>query len=776
MSTRHPKRKPSFFWQGVLIVLPVVVLAVVGLVSLRQDKLLARHEAEVRAHALAHDLTEKVWQEIVLVPESERSRYPSFEVDHHGRLIFPPPVESVPRPRPLNPDELTEEQSRLWQSCQSSGNPADDLAAVAQACDQFLESKPTENFAAAAQFALGTLLAKQGQPMVAAERFDLILEKYPNAVGESGIPFQSLAQFKLLQLQSSLTNVTKLKHLPSLEAFYSNLVFHPTPLTPHLLSLKEPTQILRDPSQAGSIAQAAKVQPVRLKQGPLEVQPSFAPRTESSEDVRERWLRVWEEQESSRQLFEAAQSHLQTNPVISSAPSQIHSRGYVPSSLADRPLLMSTASQSRVSAPQLFWFKAGKTLLSRVTGDPRIISDRHWLASQSNSEGENCHIICRDETTIVPRLTQLVENTPQVPEYFGISLELAGRSIISSSNLPVLVEGSLGKAAGSGWKPAIHLAPPEILATSTKSEAGTPQLQLHVHLTSPQILFARQRERTVWFGLLISVSAAGALVGFVSAWRAFQKQQRLAEMKSNFVSSVSHELRAPIASVRLMAEGLQRGKVQDETKRQEYFRFIVQECRRLSSLIENVLDFSRIEQGRKQYDLEPTNMVSLVQGTAQLMQPQAAERQITISTSLPAETVIADVDGKALQQALVNLIDNAIKHSPSGSTVTVGLGSQASTVAACNSQLGDRIKLFVEDQGEGIPPDEHARIFERFYRLGSELRRETQGVGLGLAIVKHIAEAHGGSVTVQSQAGKGSRFTIELPVVKSEGAKTQSRT
>src|SRR2546423_44700 len=113
---------------------------------------------------------------------------------------------------------------------------------------------------------------------------------------------------------------------------------------------------------------------------------------------------------------------------------------------------------------------------------------------------------------------------------------------------------------------------------------------------------ACHRQRTALFGLLIAVSAAAAMVGFVTARRAFYRQQRLVEMKSNFVSSVSHELRAPIASVRLMAEGLERGRIQGPAKQQEYFHFIVQECRRLSSMIENVLDFSRIEQGRKQYE------------------------------------------------------------------------------------------------------------------------------------------------------------------------------
>ena len=281
------------------------------------------------------------------------------------------------------------------------------------------------------------------------------------------------------------------------------------------------------------------------------------------------------------------------------------------------------------------------------------------------------------------------------------------------------------------------------------------------------------------------------MVGLITAWRVFHRQQVLSELKSNFVSSVSHELRAPLASVRLMAESLERGKISEPPRQQEYFQLIVQECRRLSSLVENVLDFSRIEQGRKEYEFEPTDLVALTQQTVSLMEPYSAECQIKLTLVLPDHQLSTihyqlAIDGKAIQQALVNLIDNAIKHSPKGETVTVGLERaenrglreqpdngtsnlehRTSNFERKNSGSDHQspLTLWVEDRGEGIPPEEHRKIFERFYRRGSELRRETQGVGIGLSIVKHIVEAHGGRVVVRSALGKGTRFTIELPAV-----------
>ncbi len=277
-----------------------------------------------------------------------------------------------------------------------------------------------------------------------------------------------------------------------------------------------------------------------------------------------------------------------------------------------------------------------------------------------------------------------------------------------------------------------------------------------VDLADPDALYASYRRR-FWLAMgLILAATAAAFGGLASTWQAFRRQRRLAEMKSNFVASVSHELRAPIAAVRLMAESLERGTIENPERREEYLRVIGQELRRLSSLVENVLDFSRIDQGRTRYSFEPADLSALVSQTIELMGPYAAQRRVGLAASVPAGQVVHPrVDHQALQQALVNLIDNAIKHSASGAEVTIGLEADGGPAQA--------VRVFVEDSGPGIPAEDHQRIFEPFYRRGSELRRETQGIGIGLNIVKHVAEAHGGRVVVRSSPGEGSRFTIELP-------------
>ena len=375
-------------------------------------------------------------------------------------------------------------------------------------------------------------------------------------------------------------------------------------------------------------------------------------------------------------------------------------------------------------------------------------------------------------------INHILENAKNIPDYFGVSVELAGREV-ARHNVQLWSETyTMGRKGGTTKKTFVTTSPDlplsaandaygsktnrwlpvesAIFATATGTESAGQFLKVNIHLSSPTALYKLQRTRSIWFGGLILVSALAAFAGLASAYRSFQQQVRLSEMKSNFVSSVSHELRAPVASMRLMAEALDRGKIVAAEKQKEYYGFIVQECRRLSSMVENVLDFSRIDQGRKEYQFEPTDLQTLVEQTVKLMEPYAAERQVTLALANPSLSTLhssLSLDGMALQQALINLVDNAIKHSPAQATVNVGLESDEASV-----------RLWVEDCGAGIPAEEQEKIFERFYRRGSELRRETQGIGIGLTIVKHIVAAHGGRVIVQSGVGQGSRFTMELPV------------
>jgi signal transduction histidine kinase len=265
---------------------------------------------------------------------------------------------------------------------------------------------------------------------------------------------------------------------------------------------------------------------------------------------------------------------------------------------------------------------------------------------------------------VATRLEAVLKQTAGVPSYLSLNVHIAGAPIASPDSTSKVKPG-----------PTEATQRREILASAAEKSGDLELLKVDVVLADPALLYRQQRARTRWFATFVGLASVVALTGLFGAWRSFRQQERLNEMKSNFVSSVSHELRAPIASVRLMAENLELGKVQEEPRRMEYFRFISQECRRLSSLVENVLDFSRIEQGRKQYEFETVDLNGIIDSTVKLMQPPASERGVTLCVATRGGTMTpVSADGKALQQALVNLVDNAIKHSQRGSEVIVGTG------------------------------------------------------------------------------------------------------
>jgi len=256
----------------------------------------------------------------------------------------------------------------------------------------------------------------------------------------------------------------------------------------------------------------------------------------------------------------------------------------------------------------------------------------------------------------------------------------------------------------------------------------------------------------------LSILLALALLGGIAfAFRAADRAIKLSTMKSDFVSNVSHELRTPLASIRVFAELLRLGRVRSPEKIQEYGEYIEAESRRLSGLINNILDFSRIESGRKTYDFTVSDVGEVVAAVLKSFEIRLAPEGFQIqfqgsATPLPA----VEMDPDAISQAVHNLLDNAVKYSGESKEISVRL-----------SREDDSVVISVEDHGVGIAGDEQKKIFERFHRVSTGLVHDVKGSGLGLSIVHHIVQAHRGRVTVQSQVGKGSTFSIHLPIQRS---------
>jgi signal transduction histidine kinase len=255
--------------------------------------------------------------------------------------------------------------------------------------------------------------------------------------------------------------------------------------------------------------------------------------------------------------------------------------------------------------------------------------------------------------------------------------------------------------------------------------------------------------------MTLALLLAAVLLGGVGfALRAADRTMALSQLKSDFVSNVSHELRTPLASIRVFAELLRLGRVTAHDKVQEYGESIESESLRLTRLVDNILDFSRIESGRKTYRFEPVDVRAVVDSTLRSFDVRLRHDGFTVEIEAPAAPlprVAADAD--ALSQALANLLDNALKYSGDARRLTLRLASDA-----------DEVRIAVTDRGIGIPRPEHDKIFERFHRVGSGLVHDVKGSGLGLAIVRHIVEAHRGRIAVDSEPGRGSTFAIHLPV------------
>jgi signal transduction histidine kinase len=243
------------------------------------------------------------------------------------------------------------------------------------------------------------------------------------------------------------------------------------------------------------------------------------------------------------------------------------------------------------------------------------------------------------------------------------------------------------------------------------------------------------------------------LCGMALTLRATDREARLAQAKSNFVSNVSHELKTPLSLISLFSEILELGRVNNEEKKTEYYRIIHHESLRLNKMIDNILDFSKIEAGRKTYDFSDGDMAEVIESVLSSYRYQIINSGFNIQTNIQPDLPSVLIDRDAMAQAISNLLDNAIKYS-----------GEVKQLSIMTETLGAALSIEIADHGIGIPRAEQAKIFEKFYRVGNGLVHDVKGSGLGLSLVKHIIKAHQGTISVESEVGKGSRFTILLPL------------
>ncbi|MDI3286487.1 HAMP domain-containing sensor histidine kinase [Polyangium sp. 15x6] len=284
--------------------------------------------------------------------------------------------------------------------------------------------------------------------------------------------------------------------------------------------------------------------------------------------------------------------------------------------------------------------------------------------------------------------------------------------------------------------------------------------RLQIALTSADDLGDKvERQRLVELGM-VGFAAIVVLVGVMIVIFASIKERRLAALKSDFVANVSHELKTPLALVRMFGEILLADRVASEDKRRQYLQIIVSESERLTALIENVLDFAKVERGKAAYEFAPGRLEDVVVRAVDVYRYRAERDGIVVHLASAEGMPEAMIDARAMELAIINLLDNAFKYAKDGGRVDVDVASDDGSVV-----------VRVSDRGPGIDPEEQERIFERFVRGRGAGEQRIRGSGIGLALVKHIAESHGGSIEVKSpitEDGKGSVFVLRIPALRGE--------
>ncbi|HSR99723.1 MAG TPA: HAMP domain-containing sensor histidine kinase [Kofleriaceae bacterium] len=274
-----------------------------------------------------------------------------------------------------------------------------------------------------------------------------------------------------------------------------------------------------------------------------------------------------------------------------------------------------------------------------------------------------------------------------------------------------------------------------------------------LRVTQKDIADPALERRQLIDSLLIGVAVTVILGGLTILGLAIRRERRLNELKSEFISNVSHELKTPLSIISMFGEMLAEGRTKSPEQAHEYAEIIWRESVRLGRLIDNVLDFAKIERGMGVYEFGDADLGEVIDRVVVVSARRVAAAEMTLEVDIEPDLPPVHIDASAITLAVLNLIDNAIKYAPDGKRIALGV-----------RRVGERIIVTVRDWGPGIDPEEHERIFDRFYRARAIRLKPIRGSGIGLALVQHIARAHHGDAAVTSAPQHGASFRIWLPI------------
>jgi signal transduction histidine kinase len=280
-----------------------------------------------------------------------------------------------------------------------------------------------------------------------------------------------------------------------------------------------------------------------------------------------------------------------------------------------------------------------------------------------------------------------------------------------------------------------------------------PHWRVAVYLLNPANLGQTAKTLRLALGALIGMAVLSIISGAWLVFRGLRREFDQARLRTDFVSNVSHELKTPLTSIRMFTELLAEGRVDKPEHAKEYLRIIMSETARLTRLINNVLDFARLEKGEKRYHFQNIDLVEVVRETVDSYRPHLERSGFQLDLSLPSLKVSLNGDKDGLAQALLNLLSNAEKYSAEEKKISVSLTCHQASV-----------HILVEDRGRGVPGGFEEKIFEQFVRAHDSLSDAIPGAGLGLTLARQVIRAHNGRIWYEPRQGGGARFIIQLPI------------